>query len=150
MTTFTEAWEKNPNCQQCRKPLTPTELRRGDRICASCIKTNKGRVWGSDKDDMYTEGKVAAILIATPKESGDKKGFYRIGDDVFKATIDGPVDVDGFPTDKRWEASFTHFTQFWSSVYERWYTKTPKWTATPTAVTESLWDIVNHAITYYR
>lgn len=50
-----EAWEKNPNCQQCRKKLSTTELKRGDRICAACVKKNKGRVWGNDKDDMYTE-----------------------------------------------------------------------------------------------
>jgi len=54
-TDIIEAWEKNPNCQQCRQKLSPAELKRGDRICGACVKKNKGRVWGKDSDDDYTE-----------------------------------------------------------------------------------------------
>jgi hypothetical protein len=50
-----EAWEKNPNCQQCKHKLSPAELKRGDRVCAACVKQNKGRVWGKDSDDDYEE-----------------------------------------------------------------------------------------------
>lgn len=50
-----EAWEKNPNCQQCRQPLSAKELKNDYRVCAKCVKKNDGRVWGNDKDDVYTE-----------------------------------------------------------------------------------------------
>ena len=50
-----EAWERNPNCQQCKHKLSPAELKRGDRVCSACVKQNKGKVWGKDSDDDYEE-----------------------------------------------------------------------------------------------
>ena len=57
-----EAWEKNPNCQQCGKKLSPQDLKKGNRICATCHKQNKGKVWGKDSDDDYTESVTEAYL----------------------------------------------------------------------------------------
>lgn len=50
-----EAWERNPNCQQCGHKLSSKEFQRGDRVCAKCVAHNKGRVWGKDSDDEYEE-----------------------------------------------------------------------------------------------
>lgn len=50
-----EAWERNPNCQQCGRKLSASEQQRGDRVCGRCVATNKGRVWGKDSDDEYEE-----------------------------------------------------------------------------------------------
>ena len=57
-----EAWEKNPNCQQCGKKLSPQDLKKGNRICVSCHTKNKGKVWGKDSDDDYTESVTEAYL----------------------------------------------------------------------------------------
>jgi len=56
-----EAWEKNPNCQQCGKKLSPQDLKKGNRICVTCHKKNKGKVWGNDADDKYEEMTKMAI-----------------------------------------------------------------------------------------
>lgn len=152
MSTQAEAWEKNPNCQQCKRKLSPAELKRGDRICAGCLQNNKGKVWGNDKDDVYTEATEVAILIATPKPNSPThtKGFYKIGNDVYTATLDVGTDTNGHPMDKRWESSFTHFDQFWSSVYAKWFDKTPDWSDQLTEQHDELWDIVKSALTHFR
>tara|TARA_R110000868_G_scaffold79604_31_gene226480 strand:+ start:896 stop:1291 length:396 start_codon:yes stop_codon:yes gene_type:complete len=51
---FKEAWEKATTCQQCQSKLSAKEMRLG-RICDDCVKKNKGKVWGKDSDDNYTE-----------------------------------------------------------------------------------------------
>ena len=83
-----EAWEKNPNCQQCGKKLSPQDLKKGNRICATCHTQNKGKVWGKDSDDDYTESVTEAYLT----ELGDRP--Y-----PFQVTINMPH--------KRMQAQFT-------------------------------------------
>lgn len=77
-----EAWEKNPNCQQCGKKLSPQDLKKGNRICATCHKQNKGKVWGKDSDDDYTESvneseyEGRAVTLNKPfRTSGGPKKF---------------------------------------------------------------------------
>lgn len=55
MEKIPEAWERNPNCQQCARKLSPVEFKRGDRVCAACVKKNSSRIWGRDADDEYEE-----------------------------------------------------------------------------------------------
>lgn len=50
-----EAWQKITTCQQCKSKLSPKELKMGSRVCEKCVKKNKGRVWGHDKDDSYMD-----------------------------------------------------------------------------------------------
>ena len=69
-----EAWEKNPNCQQCGKKLSPQDLKKGNRICATCHTQNKGKVWGKDSDDDYTESVTEAYLT----ELGDRPYPFQV------------------------------------------------------------------------
>ena len=73
-----EAWEKNPNCQQCKHKLSPAELKRGDRVCAACVKQNKGRVWGKDSDDDYEEQMDLVPMRSVNEHIVKVKGGYRL------------------------------------------------------------------------
>lgn len=83
----------------------------------------------SDIIDEATNTK--AVLIAVPKDPhaphSDKKGYWKIGDDVYRASVDGAKDMDGLPMDKRWESSFTHFARYWHGVHDKSYAKTKNW-----------------------
>jgi len=70
-----------------------------------------------------------AVLIAVPKnpQEGDGRGYWRIGKDVYRAAVNGSLDVYGFPMDKRWESSYDHFVRFWPTVHATHYTKTREW-----------------------
>lgn len=70
-----------------------------------------------------------AVLIAVPKNphEGDGRGFWRIGEDVYRASIKIGKDIHGHPMDKRWESSYAHFARFWPAVYAEFYTKTKEW-----------------------
>lgn len=78
------------------------------------------------------EAKTSATLIAVPKNSadGDGKGFWKIGTEVYRASVDGATDTAGLPMDKRWESSFDHFARYWDGVYAKFYAKTKAWTPT--------------------
>ena len=71
-----EAWEKNPNCQQCKHKLSPAELKRGDRVCAACVKQNKGRVWGKDSDDDYEEQMDLVPMRSEPIRESTSVPFH--------------------------------------------------------------------------
>lgn len=86
--------------------------------------------WGSkplDESGKPTAKKISerATLIAVPKNphSGDGKGFWKIGNDVYRADVTGAMDVYGHPMDKRWESSYDHFVRYWNGVHARHYTK---------------------------
>lgn len=81
--------------------------------------------WGSKALDEAT---TPAVLIAVPKDprAGDGRGFWKIGNDVFRASVKGPTDIHGHPMDKRWESSLTHFTHYWNT-YASHYQKTKEW-----------------------
>lgn len=70
-----------------------------------------------------------AVLIAVPKNpnQGDGRGYWRIGNDVFRASVKGPMDVHGLPMDKRWESSYDHFVRYWHGVHDQHYVKTKEW-----------------------
>lgn len=151
-----EAWERNPNCQQCGKKLSPQELNRGDRVCQACVKQNKGRVWGTDADDEYvdeatkpfTQGEHV-VLLAVPKnpEVGDGKGYWKVGAEVYRAPVKNVLfDVGGAPMDKRWESSFTHFVKNFDSVLSPYYKKAPTWTADLHENMDTDLDIIFEAI----
>lgn len=55
LLSLSDAWEKITTCQQCKKKLSPRELKLGARVCDACIKKNKGKIWGKDSDDVYDE-----------------------------------------------------------------------------------------------
>ena len=42
-----EAWEKDPNCQQCRKPLSAGDAKLG-RVCGKCASGNKGKIYAKE------------------------------------------------------------------------------------------------------
>jgi hypothetical protein len=73
-----EAWERNPNCQQCRTKLSPAELKRGDRVCGKCVKQNKGRVWGKDSDDDYEEQMDLVPMRSVNEHIVKVKDGYRL------------------------------------------------------------------------
>lgn len=75
------------------------------------------------------EANTKAILIAVPKnpKDGDGRGYWRIGNEVYRASIKIGNDVYGHPMDKRWEASYEHFARFWPAVYSQFYAKTKDW-----------------------
>lgn len=70
-----------------------------------------------------------AVLIAVPKNphAGDGRGFWKLGDAVYRASVDGATDIHGAPIDKRWESSYSHFTRYFDAVYSQHYVKTPEW-----------------------
>lgn len=47
-------WQKNPNCAQCRRPMSEHDLALGT-VCASCVAGNRGRVWASDAEVAASE-----------------------------------------------------------------------------------------------
>lgn len=49
------AWTVRTTCQQCGGKLSAADRKLGT-ICTPCVRGNKGRVWGKDSDDDYTEG----------------------------------------------------------------------------------------------
>lgn len=49
------AWQPRTTCQQCEKKLSARDRALGT-ICTKCVAGNKGRVWGKDSDDDYTDG----------------------------------------------------------------------------------------------
>jgi len=53
------------------------------------------------------EAKVKATRIATSKEH--KVDFWKIGDEVYRATAGTRLDIYGVPSDARWESSYTHW-----------------------------------------
>lgn len=69
------------------------------------------------------------MLIAVPKNphQGDGKGYWKVGDDVYRASVEGPKDAHGAPLDKRWESSLTHFQRYFDSVHAQHYVKAPEW-----------------------
>ena len=75
------------------------------------------------------EANQQAILIAVPKNphAGDGRGYWRIGNDVYRASVDGAKDVHGLPMDKRWESSYDHFVRYWHGVHDQHYMKTKDW-----------------------
>lgn len=73
-----EAWERNPNCQQCGYKLSPAELKRGDRVCSACVKKNKGTVWGNDSDDDYEEQMDLVPMRSVNEHIVKVKGGYRL------------------------------------------------------------------------
>ena len=82
--------------------------------------------WGSKK---LSEAQNTAILIAVPKNpnEGDGRGFWKIGGEVYRASVKGATDMNGSPMDKRWESSLSHFARYWDTVYAPYYTKTKDW-----------------------
>lgn len=75
------------------------------------------------------EAKTDATLIAVPKNpnAGDGRGYWKIGNDVYRASLHGAKDTYGHPMDKRWESSIDHFTRYWNGVHSQHYTKTKDW-----------------------
>lgn len=75
------------------------------------------------------EASQNAVLIAVPKDPhhGDGKGFWKIGTEVYRASVKGGMDTHGLPMDKRWESSFAHFTRYWNAVHATHYRKTKDW-----------------------
>mgnify|MGYP003325325329 FL=1 len=71
-----EAWERNPNCQQCKHKLSPAELKRGDRVCSACVKQNKGKVWGKDSDDDYEEQMDLVPMRSEPIRESTSVPFH--------------------------------------------------------------------------
>lgn len=49
------AWALRTACQQCGEALKTADRKLGP-ICSACVRGNRGRVWGKDSDDDYTEG----------------------------------------------------------------------------------------------
>ena len=87
------------------------------------------RMWSAKPVSKIAEAKVNATLIAVPKDpkSGDGRGYWKIGNDVYRASVNGAMDVYGHPMDKRWESSLDHFTRYWNGVHAQHYTKTKEW-----------------------
>lgn len=88
------------------------------------------RMWSRKSVSDITEATVVGHLIATPKRGGairNGKGFWKIGDDVYLASMNGAMDVYGLPMDKRWESTYVHFARYWDSVYGKHYDKTKAW-----------------------
>lgn len=79
--------------------------------------------------EYLNEAGQKAVLIAVPKNphEGDGKGFWKIGNDVYRASVKGATDTAGLPTDKRWESSFDHFARYWQGVHAAHYVKTKDW-----------------------
>ena len=75
------------------------------------------------------EASQKAVLIAVPKNprDGDGKGFWKIGNEVYRASIKGATDTSGLPMDKRWESSYEHFARYWQAVHSQFYAKTKEW-----------------------
>lgn len=114
-------------CPTCHSyDVVHEEMENGEffNICRKCSKR-----W--ETDQVNEAANTKAVLIAVPKDPhdphSDKRGYWKIGDEVYRASVDGATDVHGHPTDKRWEASFDHFARYWHSSYERFYTKTKNW-----------------------
>jgi hypothetical protein len=72
---------------------------------------------------------VKAVLIAAPKNpnQGDGRGYWKVGNEVYRASVKGPMDVQGLPMDKRWESSYDHFVRYWHGVHDQHYMKTKEW-----------------------
>ena len=91
------------------------------------------RMWAKKSvSDIIDEATtIKAVLIAVPKDPhsphSDKMGYWKIGDEVYRASVDGAKDVHGWPMDKRWESSFDHFARYWHGAYEHNYVKTKNW-----------------------
>ncbi len=88
------------------------------------------RMWaGKSVSDVISEDKMSSVLIALPKPSihSDGRGFWKIDNDVYRASVNGGKDVYGAPLDKRWESSYNHFVQYWDSVHAKHYVKTKDW-----------------------
>jgi hypothetical protein len=66
-------------------------------------------------DAGLTEAKVKATRIATSKEH--KVDFWKIGDEVYRATTGTRLDIYGVPSDARWESSYTHWLRYRKTVY---------------------------------
>lgn len=79
--------------------------------------------------EYLSEASQKAILIAVPKipNQGDGRGYWKIGNDVYRASVKGPLDVHGLPMDKRWESSYDHFVRYWRGVHDQHYMKTKEW-----------------------
>ncbi|MGA1199888.1 MAG: hypothetical protein ACO36I_25615 [Candidatus Latescibacterota bacterium] len=79
--------------------------------------------------EYLREANAKAVLIAVPKHptQGDGRGFWKIGNDVYRASVKGQMDTYGLPMDKRWESSYEHFARYWQTVHSQFYTKTKEW-----------------------
>lgn len=156
LAMLTDAWQKITTCQQCGTKLSSRDLSRGARVCDKCVKTNKGRVWGNDADDLHEAAKPFTqgdhvVLLAVPANTGqgDGKGYWKVGKDVFRAPIKNVLfDIKGEPMDKRWESTFAHFKRTFESTLGQYYKKAPTWKATlkEEDSTETL-DIIREALT---
>ena len=62
-----------------------------------------------------TEAKVKATRIATSKEH--KIDFWKIGDEVYRATTGTGFDIYGVPNGSRWESSYKHWLRYRKTVY---------------------------------
>ena len=88
------------------------------------------RMWaGKSVSDIINEATTKPIIIALPKPSvhSDGRGFWKIGDEVYRASVNGAKDAHGSPLDKRWESSYNHFVRYWDGVYATNYVKTKEW-----------------------
>lgn len=155
LDTTAEAWERNPNCQQCGKKLSSQEFNRDDRVCQACVKQNKGRVWGKDSDEALGEAEAPfaqgkhVVLLAVPKDAskGDGKGYWKVGSDVYRGPVTNvKFDAAGAPMEKRWESSFGHFTRYFDSVYGPFYKKADTWTSDLHENADTDLDIIFEAI----
>ena len=42
---------------------------------------------------------------------------WQIGDEVYLAPFDSPIDSTGAPTAARWESTLAHWQRYWTSVH---------------------------------
>lgn len=78
-------------------------------------------------EEHLHEANTTAVLIAVAKEPKVNRGYWRIGNEVYSASARIGMDAYGHPMDKRWEASYDHFTRFWEPVYSTFFKKTSDW-----------------------
>jgi hypothetical protein len=61
------------------------------------------------------EAKMYPIRIATSKQH--KTDFWKIGDEVYRATTGVGFDIYGVPRDARWEGSYKHWLRYRKTVF---------------------------------
>ena len=87
------------------------------------------RMWASKSvSDIISEDKAVLIALPKPSTHSDGRGFWKIGNEVYRASVNTGKDVYGAPLDKRWESSYNHFVRYWDSVHATHYVKTKDWT----------------------
>ena len=87
------------------------------------------RMWASKSvSDIISEDKAVLIALPKPSTHSDGRGFWKIGNEVYRASVNTGKDVYGAPLDKRWESSYNHFVRYWDGVHATHYVKTKDWT----------------------